>query len=62
MQVINYKAQRQQEKRDARQGNRYARQRDQRREAPNVRLRQCVSGAAPYLGYNYVRLRDGKII
>lgn len=56
--VVNHKADRQAAKRIARAGDRYARQRDQRRTGPNVRIREgnCDKG------YTYTRLRDGKTV
>lgn len=31
-------------------------------EGPNTRVRVCKSSGHPYLGYHYVRLRDGAVI
>lgn len=59
---INHKAARQMEKREAREGNRYDRQKNQRREGPNVRIRVCVNSGSPFMGYSYTRLRDGKTV
>lgn len=58
MNIINHKANRQMLKREMREGNRFARQRDQRREGPNVRVRQGSTTS----GFTYVRLRDGSIV
>lgn len=60
--IENHKAERQRVKRMARKGNRYARQKAQRRLGPNVRLRLCVSSGNPYMGYTYIRQRDGSTV
>ena len=60
--IENHKADRQRIKRDARKGSRYARQKAERREGPNVRVRVCVSPSNPSAGYSYTRLRDGKTV
>ena len=62
MSEVNHKADRQAAKRMARQGERTARQRNQRREGPNVRIRVCKVSGSPFMGYSYTRLRDGKVI
>lgn len=61
-QVTNHKADRQQAKREAKAGNRFDRQRNQHREPSNVRIRQCVNSSAPFMGYSYIRIRDGKTV
>lgn len=61
-QVVNHKAARQQHNREMRKGDRYARQANQRREGPNVRVRVCKVSGSPFMGYSYTRLRDGKVI
>lgn len=58
--VKNHKADRQLAKREAKQGARYARQKVQKNEGPNVRIRVCKASGHPYLGYHYIRVRDGK--
>lgn len=58
----NHKAERQLEKRLARVGLRAERQRNQRRQGPNVRIRECKQSGSPFMGYSYTRLRDGKTV
>lgn len=58
MNITNHKASRQLMKRENREGNRYTRQLNQRREGPNVRIRQGSTTS----GFTYVRLRDGSIV
>lgn len=58
MNVTNHKAARQEAKRVRNEGNRFSRQCSQRREGPNVRIRQGSTTS----GFTYVRLRDGSIV
>lgn len=60
--IENFKAERQRVKREARKGARYTRQKNERREGPNVRIRVCVQPSNPSAGYSYTRLRDGKTV
>jgi hypothetical protein len=54
---MNHKAERQQAKREVRQGNRQARQRSERNQGPNTRVYESLGSGK---GYVQVRLRDGK--
>lgn len=60
--TLTSKAARQAYKRSINQGARVARQRSERREGPNVRVRVCKVSGSPFMGYSYMRLRDGKMI
>lgn len=77
MTQVNHKAARQLAKRQAREGNRYARQRDQRRQGPNIRMQtessctiqmhkggtQRVTDAGRKNGNGvFFRLRDGACV
>lgn len=57
MKEINHKATRQAIKRGNQEGKRYARQKNERRAGPNVRVYSPLGAGR---GYVQIRLRDGK--